>query len=462
MALCVACVLSSRAALAIDFEGVQAAAFDQPRVNVLVQPGTGGDPYSFDFLGIETFNILAFLDTGSSGTIISSFAADALEIPRQPGVTFSDVAIGGTTEFDVTPPVLLRIAPSTSLEIDDPNTFETVYDQAYGPMRMQIGPTNVPQDPNAEPLDIVGMPVMMGKTVVMDPKPLNDLSDLMHTFIYNPGTPFNSELADTDPGIPSTSHHVQLSYGDFDRFTQTTPDGASPPQTNHNPFIGPNPLLQLEENPPVDNTPPVRVGFGGLQASGSFLLDTGAAASFISTDFAAKLNVRYGPETPLGDPQLETFDPLHPEDAGTIIAGQFLLPIQGIGGAVSVAGFFLDELLLQTLEGSSDPNDPDNIRYVGAPVLVADVTLFDPLNEDVALTLDGIFGMNFLVASASLDLEHATVSPYNWITYDEGTGILGLDIAFVPEPGSLALAALGTVLVAGYGWRRRRATRCRG
>ena len=39
-----------------------------------------------------------------------------------------------------------------------------------------------------EPINIIGMPEMMGKVVVMDPTGIVNLED-MNTFIYNPGTP---------------------------------------------------------------------------------------------------------------------------------------------------------------------------------------------------------------------------------------------------------------------------------
>ncbi len=427
---------------------------------------TAGDLYKYEnvIFGGTSINVQPFLDTGASTLIISDATADLLRtnisqpstaLPRTPGVQFSDVGVGGSTVFDVTPPLGVRIAPSSSEQVDNPATYTTVYNQAYAPMRIAIGPTNVVPDPLSDPLDVFGMPVMMGKTVVMDPKPLNDLTDLMHTYLYEPGTPFNPAAASTNPGIPTTSHHVKLSYGDFGRFTETTPAGADPPAISHNPFIGPDPLLKLADNPPPDDTPPVDVAFGGHHASGSFLLDTGAAASFISTEIATSLGVRYGPALPGGDPQLETFDLAHPELPGTPIENQFQVPIQGIGGVVNIAGFFLDEMLLQTMEGSLDPADPNNLKYLGAPVLVHDITAIDPNTGD-ELTLDGVFGMNFLVASIAIDFGDARTSPFNWITFDEPNGILGLDLVDVPEPNSVVLAGAGLGLLVVYARRRRR------
>ena len=60
----------------------------------------------------------------------------------------------------------------------------------------------------------------------MDPKPpeqdiFTGDFDVMHAFIYDPGTPFTNNP--TLPGIPTTNRHVQLSLSSLDRFTQTLP-----------------------------------------------------------------------------------------------------------------------------------------------------------------------------------------------------------------------------------------------
>ena len=129
---------------------------------------------------------------------------------------------------------------------------------------------------------------------------------------------------------------------------------------------------------------------------------------------------------------------------------------RALAAKIPLAGFNLTDLLLHTLEGGLDPNDPDNIRFLNAPVLVADITLYDPV-ADEELTLDGIFGMNFLLASATLDFDQVNESPFNWIVFDEPNGMLGLDLKAVPEPTTFILAAIGLVAVAGQAWRRRRA-----
>ncbi len=141
----------------------------------------------------------------------------------------------------------------------------------------------------------------------------------------------------------------------------------------------------------------------------------------ISLDQAENLQIRYREGTfGTANPILEFFN-------GTAVPGQYALTITGFGGDIVRSGFYLDSLLLPTLEGAADPNN--NLNYLGAPVLVSDITLQDPITLET-LTLDGIFGMNFLVASAVIEFpDFETVDgPFRWITFDETTGTLGLQL----------------------------------
>jgi hypothetical protein len=465
---------AAHSAPAVEIDGVQPLAFDQPQVNVALQPDAGGSPYGFSFGGFSTFNITAYLDTGASGVVISSSTAEGFAVPIQPGVTYSDVAVGGTTDFSVSTPLRVRVAPSNSLTIDDPNptTFNNTYNQIFSTTRLQVGPTltNVPDEELSFPLDVVGMPAMVGKVVVMDPKPLNNQSgdifdfSFMNTYIYNPTETFHSGTQTTNPGIPTTSHHVQLSHGDFGRFTTTSPDGASPPTIADNPFIGPNPVAKFLGNP-ATTPPPVSIDFNGHHTQGSFLLDTGAAVSFISTELAKNLHVRVA-ANPIDQNHLLESYVNESDPSGTPIA-TFTLPLQGLGGQANPMGFFLDDLILHTIEGSALDANANNIKFLHAPVFIQDIELRDPLNPDEQtnkLLLDGVFGMNFMVASGmlvitgdSFDITAASTGPFNWVTFDQPNGILGLDLAAVPEPGSVALAASGAAILLGYLWRRRRA-----
>jgi hypothetical protein len=442
---------------AIDVVGTQPASLDQPRINVIFTQAGTFTPYTDDE---GNYVAQAFLDTGASGLVIDVPTADLVDLPVDPGVEFFDTGVGGISSFKVSQGVDVRVANWNDPNIVNPALISSTFTQGSLSARIQLGPG--PGDPfDLDPLRVIGMPVMVGNTVVLDPKPLDEgLANFdplniptMDTYIYDHGTGPNPNPTPTNPGVPNTSHHVALSYANFEAFTFT--EGGAPPTQVHNPFIGPNPLGAGGSGEP----PPITIGHNGVSTQGSFLLDTGAAASFISEQLAATFDIRYiGGNAESG---LEYFDPANPAAPGTPLSSseQFFLPIMGIGGEVGfIPGFYMDSLVVPTIEGSADPADPNNIRYLGAPVLVHTISLPGPEGND--FILDGVFGMNFMVASLSLDIDAGAFSPFKWITYDEPTGILGLDVKdelLVPEPGSWALATVGMLVVAALGWRRRRA-----
>lgn len=451
--------LSAGFVLAEDIPLVQPAALDQPRINAYLSLTADGAPQSFE----GTFNIEAFFDTGASGVLLSQDTADFLAVPQatfngQP-VIYHDVGVAGSDAFAVSDPVHIGLAsyhPDTP--IDDPNTYTTVYNQVFHKIRTQIGPvTNTDPNPLLEDLDVFGVPLMQGKVVVFDPKPVNTFADTMRTYVYNPGTPYNASTADSNPGIPTTSRHVALSYADLSRFTSVEPAGATGPTLAANPFIGPNPLNQFDPNSPPDNTPGITVSFRGRQSTGSWLLDTGAAASILSVHQAQNLGVSYR------DGTFGTDSPDLVDSSGQSIPDQFTLTIGGIGGTTKVAGFYLDTLLLHTVEGDQ-ANDPSmHFNFVKAPVLVSDITAATP-DGSQTLTLDGVFGMNFLVASAHItegadgelpSIDSLSTGPFDWVVFDQPGHTLGLQLAPpVPAKQDLVWAAssdgLTTWLTADY------------
>ena len=150
--------------------------------------------------------------------------------------------------------------------------------------------------------------------------------------------------------------------------------------------------------------------------AGSWLLDTGAAASMISRANAASLGVTYVDGT---------FGTDHPKLAGVPADQQFTLTVGGVGGSKKAAGFFLDELRLPTTEGQP-------LIYKRAPVLVSDITVQDRATGK-SLTLDGVFGMNFLTASCMVDesallpdMKNMTAGAFEKIVIDHRSGVLGL------------------------------------
>jgi hypothetical protein len=94
------------------------------------------------------------------------------------------------------------------------------------------------------------------------------------------------------------------------------------------------------------------------------------------------------------------------------------------------------------MEGNAaNADDPNHMRFLSTGVLVSDITLQDPISQET-LTLDGIFGMNMLVASASFSsgpgglpiIDAFQDGYFNWVVFDEPNGRLGFDLKEFVEP----------------------------
>ncbi len=396
-----AIVLASPVATAIDIEGVQPAALDQPRVHVHVRRQPNGPALATGKNEEQTINIQAFLDTGASGIMLSTTTADALRIKREEdskrvNVQFRDVGVGGGDTFNVSEPLYVFIAPFSSKKGDPSDA--TDYPLAIArPMRAQIGPLDAGMlQMLTGGLDVLGMPVIKGHVICLDPKPVDTFGDTMRTGLFKKN----------DPTLPKTDRHIHLTMKSFARFTRLQPPTADGPTLADNPFI--------------DN---VIVTMGAKQSTGSWLLDTGAAASMISSKQAAKLGVTYVEGTK---------DTNSPKLSGIPEEEQFAITIGGVGGSHKAAGFFMETLTLPTRE-------PDKIVYRKAPVLISDITVEDPKTRET-ITLDGVFGMNYLVASAMVnegvlpDLGKMSAGAYEWIVVDSDAGELGLKIKKELQP----------------------------
>ncbi len=501
LAMAVGAVLSGngRKATAEDLF-VSSVSVDQPRINIAFAPfGDPTNPFFGPGIGLEgedidTIQINAFWDTGASGIVISSGTAELLGMSLYQfggqDVVFNDVGAGGLVPFNVSEQIVMRLAPSPGWFNNEqpyfdwfssPNNFMTAY-EAAGPVptRIQIGPIGGESD-----LNVVGMPTMIGRKVVWDPRPTdnawtlfdddpdNDNFDsFVKSYSYDAshalGTiPAGSSDPMLNPGIPTADVSISLSYADFSKYTSTSPAGAEAPTHSHNPFLGPNPLSGPQ---PGDGAAPI-LRRGNLSMEGSWLLDSGASVSFISQVKATDLNVVYSSDPNHG---LGSDDPILVDSVtGQEIPNQFQLPIQGISGDVLLlAGFYADSLTVPTDQGNpNDPNDPNHLHYVagewslGAPVLVLDITLQNPDDPEDTYTIDGIFGMNYLMASVDADLttfppllENFNFAPFDAIVFDEPAGKLYLSFNDglgwpIPEPAGAGLLLAASALFL----RRRRA-----
>ena len=177
--------------LADDIDGVQPAAIDQPRINAVVRRSPAGEP----LMGTgDAFNVEAFLDTGASSIALSSHTAELLGIKRevigQTEARFQDVGVGGGSDFAVSEPIFLSIAPMTpTVNTDQKEAIAGTYNLTDGPFRAEVGPLGSGMDFLTElatgDMDIVGMPVISGKIIVLDPKDVNAMTDKIRTYVYD-------------------------------------------------------------------------------------------------------------------------------------------------------------------------------------------------------------------------------------------------------------------------------------
>ncbi len=389
-------MVSALVARGEDITGVQPAALDQPRIYMHLYRKAGEAALSVKVDKESSGAIEAFLDTGASGIVLSSATVKGLKIHAErttdnSAVTYEDVGVAGSEKFRVSEPLLAAFAPYSS-NTDGQN--DGAYGKPIGPLRVQVRTSEGLLDSLTGGLDVAGMPAMAGKVVVIDAKPVNTFADKLKTSIHE----------QNDPAIPKTDRQIPLTYVSFQPFTRVTPPDSEGPTLAKNPMIGPNPFA------PGDKSRPVLIRHHGRTASITMLLDTGAVTSIISTKTAEKLGVKYSAD-------------------GSSLEGvpgeqQFDLTVGGIGGNKSSVGFYADLLALPTRQGAP-------LTYARAPFLVSDITVVDPTTKK-QFTLEGVFGMNFLVATANVtggllpDLDKLTQGPFSTIVIDHGRGYLGV------------------------------------
>ncbi len=445
-----AAIAPSGVASALDISGVLPVAVDQPQINAIItNPATGNVLTTSGGYSV----IQAYLDTGTSSIVLSHSTWTGLGITQSSSngqnVVFNDVAIGGTTPFYVSTPYDISTAPfsvNTDQTIGGTPPPISAFGNTIGPAQMELTEQPSPLSSLTGATDIMGMPVMNGKVTVLDLGPANNFASVSNpgeteSYIYAPGTPYNPSEINTNPGIVPTTYQVGLSYASFQQFTTQTPAGAAGPVYAPNPFIGPNPVAAFNGQTQTNAPPGVTIAFNNATATGSFLLDTGAQASFISQAMASQVGVKY---------EAGTYGTANPvlvyASTGKVVPNQFTIPLGGAGGSsLTAAGFYLSSLSLQTKQGTT-------ITFTNAPVEVVDVTVTDPTTGKT-LTLAGDLGMNFFEPSGTVNLSQVNGAAFNWMTIDQPNSQLGLILAGqspVPEPASwlLLLGAASAAAIA--------------
>jgi hypothetical protein len=327
---------------------------------------------------------------------------------------------------------LLDFLPTSTADEHDPFVESNYTSHSIPNVRSAIRENYADLNIGEEPIDLYGMPAMVGKVLAMDVAKTNELN-YIETRILSPG----------DAAIPTTSIRVDLHYTDLGRYAPIEPLTAAKPTQSHNPFIGTDPLDNVH-----DANKDITVTFNnisGLKTSvDSWLFDTGGSVSLISSTQAAALGI-----TRQAFPGVdENGDPVTVyklvDEGGNVLPDQFTTDLSGIGSSsITPLGFWLDSLTIPNALG-------EDITYLHAPVMVADIVLIDPDTEQEYI-LPGVLGMNYFAASFG-DLA-ASGTAFQHLVFNEPGAFLGLefDPQFIPEPTSAALLLCG-----GFGLLSRR------
>lgn len=353
------------------FEGIFEFALDIPRTLFLMRRDPNGDPLLYE--GSFETNY-GFLDTGASGLLLSRETVDLLGVVTDPCGQYLDVGVGGYEVFDVSEPLYFGSYLYTDPDTDPCSVNPDAYFANGGPWRCQIKQTYAGEWPD-EPIDLMGMPLMAGHTVVFYPGQTNDLGYFLADIV----SPNSVDIPAVDFNVPVR----------FEKYITTTEEVQSYPL----PVLGYNPVI---ENAGFE--------YNGSSSSADLILDTGGTISLVSSKIAFEL----GLVDEFGEP---------------IVTPDFESAIGGIGGAVTIYGYELGSLAIQTLNGYK-------LIYTNPRVFVHDISLYDEDIDDF-VTLDGIFGSNFMCASAKLEgglPVDLAATPYEHIVLDTQKGLLGFDV----------------------------------
>jgi len=347
------------------FEKVYEAALDLPRIYFLIKRNADSQPLNQK----EEFEThYAFLDTGASGILLSRETAESLGVKLAANAQYVDVGVGGAEYFKVSEPLHLCLASFASQNPENQNIYN-----CFGPWRVQIKSQSIGL--LGEPLDVIGMPAMVGNIVVLNSAATNELG----YFAAN----IKSKNSD---GIPTVDFKIAIRLKKF-----TNP--KDPRNTG--------PLPVSADNPVIDK---IVVSLNGRRSESSWVLDTGAMMSLISTKQAKKLG-------------------LLDKNGRPLAKVAFSIPIGGVGDVTMVNGFEVDKLTIPTMNGF-------NLIFKNARLGVQDIKYFD-VEKKTEVVIDGVLGSNFLCASAKMESmlpSETGETPFENIVIDLWENTLGFDL----------------------------------
>lgn len=333
---------------------INAGGLDQPVLDfVLTDPANGDAPRSWlnpDSGLVEPVIMKAFVDTGASGFALSFLHATGLYDVPNLALTEADYAgdytetgVGGAELGRVSRPFGVHVRngePGTSTPADLPDFVD------YGSFALWVRTAEGLGETLdfgglflADPINLVGMPVIRQRRLWLDPRPMVDLERLRSTLL----APADAE--------PPTEFSIPLHLVDF--FPPAPPPGETFPSYTDNPVVT------------------VTATHTAGSTTGDWLLDTGAASTILSFATATA--------TGLIPAEYATLDDFLAAWTGPVAQ------IGGIGDPLTVPILTIDRLSVQTTEGAT-------LVWENVDVYVADVA-----------GLPGIFGMNLLVPAVTID-----------------------------------------------------------
>ena len=349
----------------LELEGVYEAALDLPRIMFLLKRKPDGDALKYQGRFERNWG---FVDTGASGVLLSRETAEQLGVVIEQEAKFVDIGIGGEEYFDVSEPLYIGLADFEEMGSNEPDEYKLA-----GPMRFQVKKVTAGLMIGA--VDVVGMPALEGRILVLDSGATNDLG-------Y-----FAASIKERgDESIPMSDIVVSLRYENF--LHPSNPKNVRP-------------LPAMFSNPVIDN---IEISYNDRTSKGNWLFDTGATISLVSTEQAAKLGL-------MGEDGVAKREP------------DFSVPMGGVGAMIEIAGFEIDSLRVPTGAGNE-------LVFKKPRLGVCDIRYFDEEKGEFVV-LDGVFGSNFLCASAKMEgflPGDVSETAFDKIVIDMDRGLLGFDV----------------------------------
>ncbi len=362
--------------------GPQTSLFDQPYVQIEMfrdEPPVGMGPYGSAMgMGVYPFNYF-LLDTGANSILSAKEPTqDMASEGYQTEGTFLELGVSGYSEFDVSAPYRFDFQGTDAVAHTLPQTADQVRILSSESIELLA---SVAEGGIA---GIVGMPAMTGRVTTLDMSDWADVDDIFD--LTGLGVEFSNDVPADNGHRYSVAVDTRIQFDPEDGRPPEDPDGPLPVWADI-PFLTAKAEYQDAVQP------------------GSFLLDTGAQMSMISTSLAASLG-------------LSEADAL------------YYIEVGGIGGTRSVPVVLIDGIRIPTQEGPElvwTGTDPDEL---GIEVIII----------DIAPGIEGILGVDLLTTGMDVGLDpitwelifvgapHFEKMHFDFRNWDQGAGTLYFDV----------------------------------